>query len=320
MSNHQQNQGLAPTFAAPAAGMTNLASLNADAMLTGFQHNSSVVPHVYFSPYTGGNPVQHFQRGQSMPQYAQIPPMGNTTPSLTFPTSTTSTVHDNMQAAAYSIPSNWNRLPSGVAAVSVRGGAGDNVNAIHPTVATSSFLCVDTVPAVDPDGVARLAWQSHCQGDSDSSKSSAPTDKVRQNRDRNREHARSTRLRKKAYVQKLKEMADGLRAVQTEEIRQRRLAVHAMTTTQKTRKRIVHQFLKYHADFEADPEAWGTIIEESFWLKQPVTPFRSFRRSEVEMVSVLVVISVKDDVCDSLADSVSFLGLPHCTRYRCDGL
>ena len=37
--------------------------------------------------------------------------------------------------------------------------------------------------------------------------------KTEKNRERNREHARSTRLRKKAYIQKLKDMAQGLRAV-----------------------------------------------------------------------------------------------------------
>ena len=110
-------------------------------------------------------------------------------------------------------------------------------------------------------------------------------EKAKQNRERNREHARSTRLRKKAYVQKLKEMAEGLRAIQTEEIRQRRLAVQQMTEIQKTRRSVVQTFLKYHSCYESDSTKWTILIEDTFWLKQPVTPFRSFRRSEVEKVS-----------------------------------
>jgi hypothetical protein len=37
-------------------------------------------------------------------------------------------------------------------------------------------------------------------------------DRAKQNRDRNREHARTTRIRKKAYVQKLRELVEGLHA------------------------------------------------------------------------------------------------------------
>ena len=50
-------------------------------------------------------------------------------------------------------------------------------------------------------------------------------EKIVQNRDRNREHARSTRLRKKAYVQKLKELVEGLHAERSAEVRQRRIAI-----------------------------------------------------------------------------------------------
>lgn len=110
--------------------------------------------------------------------------------------------------------------------------------------------------------------------------------KAKQNRERNREHARSTRQRKKAYVQQLKEMAEGLRAIQTEEIRQRRTAVQKRMGDQKVRRVMIQTALEYHASFECDPLKWTGILEESFCFKQPVTPFRSFRRSEVEKVSI----------------------------------
>lgn len=110
--------------------------------------------------------------------------------------------------------------------------------------------------------------------------------KAQQNRERNREHARSTRLRKKAYVQQLKEMAEGLREIQTTEIRQRRMAAQKMMDIKVSRRRLVQTVLAYHAAYESDPSKWRAVIEESFWFKQPVTPFRSFRRSEVEKVSI----------------------------------
>lgn len=112
-----------------------------------------------------------------------------------------------------------------------------------------------------------------------------PDQRARQNRDRNREHARSTRLRKKAYVQKLKELVEGLHAERTEEVRQRRVAIQHLAETQNVRRAVVRSFLRFHANFEQDERKWSTILEEDAWLKQPVTPYRSFRRAEIEQVS-----------------------------------
>ena len=109
-------------------------------------------------------------------------------------------------------------------------------------------------------------------------------EKAKQNRERNREHARSTRLRKKAYVQKLKEMAEGLRTIQTEEIRQRRQAVQKMMDMQKLRRSVIQTVLKFHSSYESDVTKWQPLLEEGFWFKQPVTPYRYFRKSEVEKV------------------------------------
>ncbi len=109
--------------------------------------------------------------------------------------------------------------------------------------------------------------------------------KTEKNRERNREHARSTRLRKKAYIQKLKDMAQGLRAVQTKEIRERRLSMENMMNIQKVRRAVVQTALDYHANNEKDLTKWNVLLESSFWMKQPVTPFRSYRRSEIERVS-----------------------------------
>lgn len=110
----------------------------------------------------------------------------------------------------------------------------------------------------------------------------SPQEKARQNRDRNREHARSTRLRKKAYVQKLKELVEGLHAERTEEVRKRRVAIQHLSEVQGVRRAVVRSFLHFHASYESDPRKWSTIVEDNFWLRQPVTPYRSFRRAEVE--------------------------------------
>jgi hypothetical protein len=121
---------------------------------------------------------------------------------------------------------------------------------------------------------------------SDTDSADEDDSKAQHSRERNREHARSTRLRKKAYIQKLKDMADGLRSVQTEEIRQRRISMQKLLEVQKVRRAVVQTALQYHATNQQDPVKWNVLLEDSFWLKQPVTPFRSFRRSEVERVSL----------------------------------
>jgi hypothetical protein len=42
--------------------------------------------------------------------------------------------------------------------------------------------------------------------------------------------------------------------------------------------------LRYHSNYEPDKRKWETLLEHNFWLKQPVTPYRCFRRSEIEQV------------------------------------
>jgi hypothetical protein len=85
-------------------------------------------------------------------------------------------------------------------------------------------------------------------------------------------------------VQKLKELVEGLHAERTEEVRQRRVAIQHLAETQNVRRAVVRSFLRFHANFEPDERKWSTILEEDAWLKQPVTPYRSFRRAEIEQV------------------------------------
>ena len=113
----------------------------------------------------------------------------------------------------------------------------------------------------------------------------SPAERAKQNRDRNREHARSTRLRKKAYVVKLKELVEGLHTERADEIRARRVAVQHLAEKQGVRRGVVRSLLQFHVDYETDERKWKTILEDDFWLKQPVTPYRSFRRAEIEKVS-----------------------------------
>jgi hypothetical protein len=116
-------------------------------------------------------------------------------------------------------------------------------------------------------------------------KDMTPAERAKLSKERNREHAKSTRLRKKAYLQKLKELVEGLHAERTEEVRQRRVAIQHLAEMQNVRRGVIRSFLRYHSNYERDKRKWETILDDTFWLKQPVTPYRYFRRSEIEQVS-----------------------------------
>jgi hypothetical protein len=111
-----------------------------------------------------------------------------------------------------------------------------------------------------------------------------PEEKKKLNRDRNRQHARSTRLRKKAYTNKLKELVNALHVERSDVIKTRRVAVQHLAEVQSVRRSVITQFLKFHSGHETDTKKWNTILEQDFFLKQPVSPYRSFPRSEIEQV------------------------------------
>jgi hypothetical protein len=67
-------------------------------------------------------------------------------------------------------------------------------------------------------------------------------------RDRNREHARNTRLRKKVYVNKLKEFVENLSEQKRSEIKQCSQMGARIHEMHSTRKEKVQQFLSYRAN------------------------------------------------------------------------
>jgi len=133
-------------------------------------------------------------------------------------------------------------------------------------------------------------------------------ERAQQNRDRNREHARSTRLRKKAYVSKLKELVEGLHAERTEEVRQRRVAIQHLAETQDVRRAVVRSFMRFHSSYESDKRKWMTLLEDGFWLKQPVTPYRCFRRSEIKSGS-RITRGVEGMIADAASIAVMIEGV-----------
>lgn len=138
-------------------------------------------------------------------------------------------------------------------------------------------------------------WVSVCSGgDSNSSVTSnsdkmnnrarrqnlTPDERARQNRDRNREHARNTRLRKKAYVEELKRTLTALVAQRDAAELEKRHAAQRELEQREVRFRVIEEFLKLRARNERNFSRWAAILEDRFTFTLPLTDFRDMVQSE----------------------------------------
>eukprot|EP00561_Arcocellulus_cornucervis_P012188 CAMPEP_0185799938 /NCGR_PEP_ID=MMETSP1322-20130828/602_1 /TAXON_ID=265543 /ORGANISM="Minutocellus polymorphus, Strain RCC2270" /LENGTH=790 /DNA_ID=CAMNT_0028495545 /DNA_START=404 /DNA_END=2776 /DNA_ORIENTATION=- len=103
-----------------------------------------------------------------------------------------------------------------------------------------------------------------------------PDERARQNRDRNREHARNTRLRKKAYVEELKKTLTELVAQRDAAELERRHEAQRDLEVREVRFRVMEEFLKLRSQGD-NPNLltrWSAIMEEGFTLTIPRTDYR----------------------------------------------
>jgi len=111
-----------------------------------------------------------------------------------------------------------------------------------------------------------------------------PAEKAKANRDRNREHARNTRLRKKAYLEKLKTTVDELCRERDTLVSERAGAANLMVEMHNTRTEVLMSFFALRSSYERQRELWSSILDECcFASVMPVTPYRSFPASEVQV-------------------------------------
>jgi PAS domain S-box-containing protein len=103
------------------------------------------------------------------------------------------------------------------------------------------------------------------------------------NRKRNREHARNTRARKKAYLESLKTTLDELCRERDSLVSERVGAASMLLEVQKTRTDVLLSFFALRCKYEKKRALWSSILDESFTCVMPVTPYRSFPASEVQI-------------------------------------
>ena len=134
-------------------------------------------------------------------------------------------------------------------------------------------------------------------------------EKAQQDRNRNREHAKNTRLRKKAYVNKLKELVESLHLQKNLEVREKLILGERIYDTQVVRKNAVRLMLTYQAVNVQERQKWAAILEESFFFSLPITPYRHFHKTEIVNTGrVLVGIDATISDAASLALVVESLG------------
>lgn len=85
-------------------------------------------------------------------------------------------------------------------------------------------------------------------------------EKTKQNRDRNRDHAKNTRLRKKAYVIKLKELVDQLTEQKTKEEFEHKVLGDKLQETHLRRKNAVRLMLKYRSTNMTEYQRWYNLF------------------------------------------------------------
>lgn len=151
-----------------------------------------------------------------------------------------------------------------------------------------------------------------------------PDERARQNRDRNREHARNTRLRKKAYVEELKRTLTELVAQRDAADFEKRQAAQRELEQREVRFRVIEEFLKLQGRNERSYARWAAILEDGFVLTLPSTPFRKMVSCN-ESKSEQIIDGVTNVMADSdhFAEFLQSLGRgdksePITLQYRCE--
>jgi len=98
-------------------------------------------------------------------------------------------------------------------------------------------------------------------------------ERAQQNRDRNREHARNTRLRKKAYVEELKRTLTELVAQRDAAEAEKRQVAQRELEQREVRFRVTEEFLKLKGRNEPNAARWSAILEDGFALTVPRMEF-----------------------------------------------
>jgi len=125
----------------------------------------------------------------------------------------------------------------------------------------------------------------------------------RLHRNRNREHARNTRLRKKAYVETLKNTVDDLRRERDSLVQDQATNASRLLEQKNIRVDVLLGYFALRKQCERRRDLWARVCEENVVCTLPVTPYRSFPANEVQSSKCQRTIQGIDGL---IADATSF--------------
>jgi len=99
---------------------------------------------------------------------------------------------------------------------------------------------------------------------------------------KNRVHAKNTRLRKKNYIETLKDDIQAMMTLREDRDRNRKIAMDKYSEQAIARRKAISLWFHYRVTVERDREKWGAILDENFLCVMPITPYRSFPPAQVK--------------------------------------
>jgi hypothetical protein len=102
----------------------------------------------------------------------------------------------------------------------------------------------------------------------------SPHERQKAYRERNKYHARNTRLRKKAYIEELKRTLKDVTAERDDIVTSTKLKKETETMERSVRIQVMKEFLMLRGKNVRNVHDYLTILEDGFVMTLPVTPFR----------------------------------------------
>mmetsp|Transcript_14138 Transcript_14138/g.30715 ORF Transcript_14138/g.30715 Transcript_14138/m.30715 type:complete len:712 (+) Transcript_14138:732-2867(+) len=151
-----------------------------------------------------------------------------------------------------------------------------DVSTAHINALTSQNWVTACNPIPTPDLSSTTSSAAACDKAARNARRATLTqeERAKQNRDRNREHARNTRLRKKAYVEELKRTLTELVAQRDAADLEKRHEAQRNREQREVRFRVMEEFLKLRGRNESNAARWVAILEDGFTFTLPRTPYR----------------------------------------------
>ena len=148
-------------------------------------------------------------------------------------------------------------------------------------------------------------------------------DRAKQNRDRNREHARNTRLRKKAYVDELKRTLIEIVNQRDASEAQKKQAAQRDLEQREVRFRVSEEFLKLRGRNESNSSRWAAILDDDFNLTLPVTRYREMvsddcASGQQQLVGVAAIMADASRLAEFLNGLNENSSDVVTLQYRCD--